>query len=95
MATRKAGGSTALGRDSISKRLGVKIYGGQFAEAGNVIIRQRGTKYHLGKNMKKGADDTLYALKSGIVEFKTKKVREFTGKLVERIFVGIIPKETR
>ena len=95
MATRKAGGSTALGRDSISKRLGVKIYGGQFAEAGNVIIRQRGTKYHLGKNMKKGADDTLYALVNGIVEFKTKKVREFTGKLVERIFVGIIPKETR
>jgi len=95
MATRKAGGSTALGRDSISKRLGVKIYGGQFAEAGNVIIRQRGTKYHLGKNMKKGADDTLYALVNGIVEFKTKKVREFTGKLVERIFVGIIPKESR
>ncbi|MDQ5961083.1 MAG: large subunit ribosomal protein [Patescibacteria group bacterium] len=95
MATRKAGGSTALGRDSISKRLGVKIYGGQFAEAGNVIIRQRGTKYHLGKNMKKGADDTLYALVNGVVEFKTKKVREFTGKLVERIFVGIIPKETR
>lgn len=95
MATRKAGGSTALGRDSISKRLGVKVYGGQFAEAGNVIVRQRGTKYHMGKNMKKGADDTLYALKSGIVEFKTKKVREFTGKLVERIFVGIIPKESR
>ena len=95
MATRKAGGSTALGRDSISKRLGVKIYGGQFAEAGNVIIRQRGTKYHLGKNMKRGADDTLYALVNGVVEFKTKKVREFTGKLVERIFVGIIPKETR
>ena len=95
MATRKAGGSTALGRDSISKRLGVKVYGGQFAEAGNVIVRQRGTKYHMGTNMKKGADDTLYALKSGIVEFKTKKVREFTGKLVERIFVGIIPKESR
>lgn len=95
MATRKAGGSTALGRDSISKRLGVKIYGGQFAEAGNVIVRQRGTKYHLGKNMKKGADDTLYALVDGVVEFKTRRVREFTGKLVERIFVGIIPKESR
>ncbi len=95
MAHKKAGGTTSLGRDSISKRLGVKIYGGQFAEAGNVIIRQRGTKYHLGKNMKKGADDTLYALVNGIVEFKTKKVREFTGKLVERIFVGIIPKESR
>ena len=95
MAHKKAGGTTSLGRDSISKRLGVKIYGGQFAEAGNVIIRQRGTKYHLGKNMKKGADDTLYALVNGVVEFKTKKVREFTGKLVERIFVGIIPKESR
>jgi large subunit ribosomal protein L27 len=95
MAHKKAGGTTSLGRDSISKRLGVKIYGGQFAEAGNVIIRQRGTKYHMGKNMKKGADDTLYALVNGIVEFKTKKVREFTGKLVERIFVGIVPKESR
>ncbi|MFZ1720782.1 MAG: 50S ribosomal protein L27 [Candidatus Moraniibacteriota bacterium] len=95
MAHKKAGGTTSLGRDSISKRLGVKIYGGQFAEAGNVIIRQRGTKYHLGKNMKKGADDTLYALVNGIVEFKTRKVREFTGKLVERIFVSIIPKESR
>lgn len=95
MAHKKAGGTTSLGRDSISKRLGVKIYGGQFAEAGNVIIRQRGSKYHLGKNMKKGADDTLYALVNGVVEFKTRKVREFTGKLVERIFVGIIPKESR
>jgi large subunit ribosomal protein L27 len=95
MAHKKAGGTTSLGRDSISKRLGVKVYGGQFAEAGNVIVRQRGTKYHMGKNMKKGADDTLYALVNGVVEFKTKKVREFTGKLVERIFVGIVPKESR
>lgn len=93
MATRKAGGSTALGRDSISKRLGVKIYGGQTAEASNIIIRQRGTKFHPGKNVKRGEDDTLFALIAGTVEFQTKKVRDFTGKLAERIFVNVIPQE--
>jgi large subunit ribosomal protein L27 len=90
MATRKAGGSTALGRDSISKRLGVKIYGGQRAEVSNIIIRQRGTKVQPGKNVKRGEDDTLFALKAGVVEFQTKKVKDFTGKLVERTFVHVL-----
>lgn len=90
MATRKAGGSTALGRDSISKRLGVKIYGGQQAEIGNIIIRQRGTKVQPGKNVKRGEDDTLFAMKNGTVEFQTKKVKDFTGKLVERTFVHVL-----
>lgn len=93
MATRKAGGSTALGRDSISKRLGVKIFGGQQAETSNIIIRQRGTKFHPGKNVKRGEDDTLFALVSGVVEFQTKKVRDFTGKLAERMFVHVIPEK--
>ncbi len=90
MAHRKAGGSTQLGRDSISKRLGVKIYGGQQAEVGNIIIRQRGTKFHAGKNVKRGEDDTLFAMTDGVVEFQTKKVKDFTGKLVERTFVNVI-----
>jgi large subunit ribosomal protein L27 len=90
MATRKAGGSTALGRDSISKRLGVKIYGGQRAEVSNIIIRQRGTKVQPGKNVGRGEDDTLFALKAGVVEFQTKKVKDFTGKLVERTFVHVL-----
>lgn len=91
MATRKAGGSTVLGRDSISKRLGIKIYGGQPAEVSNIIVRQRGTKVHPGKNVKRGEDDTLFALVAGTVEFQTKKVRDFTGKLTQRMFVNIIP----
>lgn len=93
MATRKAGGSTALGRDSISKRLGVKIYGNQLAESGNILIRQRGTKFHAGKNVGRGEDDTLFALIAGTVEFQTKKVKDFTGKLVTRTFVNILPKK--
>lgn len=90
MAHRKAGGSTRLGRDSISKRLGVKIYGSQKAEAGNVIVRQRGTKIHPGINVSRGEDDTLYAKVAGTVQFVDKKVRSFTGKLAKRKFVNIV-----
>ena len=89
MAHRKAGGSTRLGRDSISKRLGVKIYGEQAVNAGNIIIRQRGTKFHPGLNVRRGEDDTLYSVIAGIVRFQSKKVRSFTGKLVDRTFVNV------
>jgi large subunit ribosomal protein L27 len=70
MAHKKGEGSVKNGRDSQSKRLGVKIYGGQPAIAGNIIIRQRGTTYHPGKNVGVGKDFTLFALTDGIVEFK-------------------------
>lgn len=93
MAHRKAGGSTQLGRDSISKRLGVKIFGGQSAEAGNIIIRQRGTKFHPGKNVKRGEDDTLFALVGGVVNFQSRKMPNFTGKLAKRMFVNVLPKK--
>ncbi len=89
MAHRKAGGSTQLGRDSISKRLGVKIFGGQKVKTGQIIIRQRGTKFHPGKNVKRGEDDTLFALKDGIVKFTTKKIKNFTGKIIARRFVSV------
>lgn len=89
MAHRKAGGSTRLGRDSISKRLGVKIYGSQRAVSGNVIVRQRGTKIHPGANVRRGADDTLYATADGTVTFADKKVKDFTGKVVSRKFVEV------
>lgn len=89
MAHRKAGGSTELGRDSISKRLGVKLFGGQKISAGQIIIRQRGTKFHVGKNVKRGNDDTLFALKDGVVKFAFKKVPDFTGKLTKRRFVSV------
>jgi large subunit ribosomal protein L27 len=92
MAHKKAGGSTALGRDSQSKRLGIKLFGGQIARIGNVIVRQRGTKWHPGKNVKRGSDDTLYSLTVGTVKFSAKKVRGFDGKLHKRKFVNILKK---
>jgi len=91
MAHKKAGGSTQLGRDSISKRLGVKLYEGQIAKAGNIIIRQRGTKFRPGKNVMRGADDTLFAVAEGVVRFNKKKVRKFHGKLEDAKFVSVEP----
>ena len=72
MAHKKAGGSTNNGRDSESKRLGVKRYGGESVLAGNIIVRQRGTRFHAGDNMGIGKDHTLFALKSGKVQFDVK-----------------------
>ncbi len=73
MAHKKGVGSSDNGRDSKSKRLGVKLFGGQTAIAGNIIIRQRGTKFHPGRNVGIGKDFTLYALTDGTVTFQTKK----------------------
>lgn len=72
MAHKKAGGSSSNGRDSVSKRLGVKRFGGQTVLAGNILVRQRGTKFHPGFNVRKGKDDTLFATKSGRVVFAKK-----------------------
>ncbi len=73
MAHKKGVGSSKNGRESESKRLGVKIWGGQFAKAGNIIVRQRGTVHNPGENMGMGSDHTLYALVDGIVAFRKKK----------------------
>ena len=73
MAHKKGAGSSQNGRESESKRLGVKIYCGQFARAGNIIIRQRGTKHHPGLNVGMGKDHTLFALRDGVVEFRKVK----------------------
>ncbi|MEO0456561.1 MAG: 50S ribosomal protein L27 [Cyanobacteria bacterium P01_A01_bin.114] len=70
MAHKKGTGSTRNGRDSNAKRLGVKKYGGQAVRAGNIIIRQRGTKYHPGNNVGRGGDDTLFSLVDGVVTFE-------------------------
>lgn len=78
MAHKKGEGSVKNGRDSNSKRLGVKIYGGQPATSGSIIIRQRGTQYHPGKNVGVGKDFTLFALVDGIVEFKKGKSSKST-----------------
>lgn len=79
MAHTKATGSTSLGRDSISKRLGIKLQDGETAQAGNILIRQRGSKFWPGKNVKKGGDDTLYAMKSGKIKFTNRLKTDFTG----------------
>jgi large subunit ribosomal protein L27 len=86
MAHKKGAGSSNNGRESHSKRLGVKIYGGQAIVAGNIIVRQRGTAHHPGLNVGIGKDHTLFALADGIVEFK--KGRK------DRSFVSVIPTET-
>ena len=82
MAHKKGEGSVKNGRDSQSKRLGVKIYGGQPALNGNILIRQRGTQYHPGKNVGLGSDFTIFALTDGIVEFKKGKNNNTTVSIV-------------
>jgi large subunit ribosomal protein L27 len=79
MSTSKQGGSSRLGRDSAAQRLGIKVSAGQIVKTGMIIIRQRGTKYLLGKNVKKGSDDTIYAMKDGVVKFASKSKKLFNG----------------
>jgi len=83
MAHKKAGGSTRNGRDSNAKRLGVKLFGGQKARAGNILVRQRGTKFHPGRNVGLGKDDTLFALKDGFVKFQAKGFKNRTFVNIE------------
>lgn len=78
MAHKKGVGSSKNGRESHSKRLGLKLFGGQFAKAGNIIVRQRGTKHYPGKNIGMGRDHTLYALVDGIVTFKKGRLNRST-----------------
>ncbi len=93
MAHKKAGGSTSLGRDSAGRRLGVKITDGEWAKTGAIIIRQRGTKYHPGRNVKQGKDDTLFAVKAGLVKFTTKKLRKYDNSLKSAKIVNVIPQK--
>ncbi len=85
MAHKKGAGSSRNGRESESKRLGVKLFGGQSAKAGNIIVRQRGTRHHPGLNVGMGNDHTLFALKDGTVEFRKRKNN--------RSYVSVIPTE--
>jgi large subunit ribosomal protein L27 len=85
MAHKKAGGSSRNGRDSAGRRLGVKIYGGENVLAGNIIVRQRGTRWHPGANVGLGKDHTLFALMNGKVEFRT--------KAKDRVTVSVVPME--
>jgi large subunit ribosomal protein L27 len=85
MAHKKAGGSSRNGRDSAGQRLGLKIFGGEQVVAGNIIARQRGTKWHPGRNVGIGRDHTLFALTDGKVEFR--------NKAKGRVFVSVLPTE--
>lgn len=89
MAHKKAQGSTSNGRDSKAKRLGVKRSDGTHIVTGEIIVRQRGTKVHPGKNVRMGKDDTIYSLKDGVVKFMKKKMPNFTGALQRRTFVSV------
>jgi large subunit ribosomal protein L27 len=92
MAHKKQAGSVKNGRDSKSKRLGVKVFGSQVISTGQVIVRQRGTKFHPGDNVKRTSDDTLIATVDGVVGFIKKKVRGFNGNLKKRTFITVVPK---
>lgn len=85
MAHKKGVGSTDNGRDSKAKYLGVKLFGGQAVISGNIIVRQRGTKYHAGENVGMGRDHTLYATSDGVVSFRKKRDN--------RVFVSVMPAE--
>jgi len=89
MSHKKAAGSTQNGRDSQSKRLGVKVFGGQAVKAGGIIIRQRGTKYFPGTNTDIGKDHTIYALKEGKVCFTEKALKKFDGRVYKDKFVSV------
>lgn len=89
MAHKKAAGSTKNGRDSNAQRLGVKIFGGQAAKAGNIIVRQRGTKYFPGENTSMGKDHTIFALADGEVTFTEKQVTKYNGQVHKDKFVSV------
>lgn len=89
MAKTKQRGSSKLGRDSNPKYLGVKLYDGQKTQTGSIIVRQRGSKIAPGKNVRIGGDDTLYAVKDGVIKFQTKKILKFDGKKKKMKIVNV------
>jgi large subunit ribosomal protein L27 len=91
MAHKKAAGSTKNGRDSIAKRLGVKVFGGQTIQAGGIIIRQRGTKFFPGKNTGMGKDHTIFAKTDGVVGFTEKQLKKFNGQVHKDKLVNVTP----
>lgn len=90
MSHKKAGGSTKNGRDSRSKRLGVKLFAGQTVRAGGILVRQKGTKYFPGQNVGIGKDFTLFALKNGIVKFTEKRRERFDGRVYRNTLVHVV-----
>ncbi|MCP4522758.1 MAG: 50S ribosomal protein L27 [Candidatus Gracilibacteria bacterium] len=90
MAHKKAQGSTANGRDSNAKRLGVKLFGGQKAIAGNIILRQKGNKFWSAEGTKTGRDFTIFAINEGTVKFTEKKRKRYDGRVYKDIYVSVV-----
>jgi len=94
MATTKSAGSTRLGRDSQSKRLGIKLFAGEKVQVGNILVRQRGGKFLPGKNVKMGKDHTLYSMAEGTVTFGAKTLKKFNGRTKQTRLVSVLRKTT-
>ena len=95
MAHKKAGGSTSNLRDSQGQRLGTKLYGGEFAKPGAIIVRQRGSKIRAGLGVQMGKDHTLFAIQQGIVTFRDQLIQRFTGAYKRVKVVDVLPLETK
>lgn len=91
MAHKKAQGSTSNGRDSVSKRLGVKAFGGETVIAGNILVRQKGNKFWPGAGVGQGTDFTLFALQDGTVSFEERRRTRFDGRIYRDIYVSVAP----
>ena len=90
MAHKLSGGSSNNGRDTAGKRLGIKLFAGETAKSGSIIVRQRGTKFHPGENVKIGRDHTLFSVVEGVVKFSKKKMRKYNNQLKETTFVNVV-----
>ena len=95
MSKTKQGGSSRLGRDSAAQRLGIKAYDGELVKVGMILIRQRGSKYLAGKNVKVGSDDTIYAMKDGKIKFSSKSKKHFDGSIKVSKVVSVEPTKTK
>jgi large subunit ribosomal protein L27 len=95
MSKTKQGGSSRLGRDSAAQRLGIKVSSGEKVKIGMIIIRQRGTRYLPGKNVRVGSDDTIYAMKDGVVSFSSKIKKLFNGTRRSAKVVSVEPAKTK
>ncbi|MFH1012458.1 MAG: 50S ribosomal protein L27 [Candidatus Peregrinibacteria bacterium] len=91
MSHKKAGGSTKNGRDSRSKRLGVKLFAGQSVSAGSILVRQKGNKFFAGDNVGTGKDFTLFALKNGVVKFTERRLKKYDGRIYRNKLVHVMP----
>lgn len=90
MAHKKAGGSSKNGRDSNAKRLGIKVYGGQSISAGGIVLRQRGSKYEAGENVRVGKDFTIFAETDGKVEYYERRKKRYDGRIYRKTYVSVV-----